>query len=154
MTRRSKRTDDYEVGYGRPPKQARFKPGKSGNPKGRPKGSKNLRSIYRETLFKTIQVKEGGKVRTMNRVEALVTGLIAQGLNGNIRAAESVIRLANQHFPAGEEAQPMQIFLQRFSDGEVLGEYEPQPDGQRRFVPRSEKPKGATKSTDDDNSDG
>ncbi|HUT58921.1 MAG TPA: DUF5681 domain-containing protein [Phycisphaerae bacterium] len=116
MTRKIKKTDDYDVGYGKPPKHSRFKPGTSGNPKGRPKGTKNLRSIVRDALFTKIKVTEDGQVRTMNRVEAIVTGLVAKGLKGDIRASESVLRLANQHFPPGEEVEPMRIHLQRFTD--------------------------------------
>jgi len=40
----------YEVGYGRPPKATRFKPGCSGNPKGRPKGSKAPKTLLEEAL--------------------------------------------------------------------------------------------------------
>jgi Family of unknown function (DUF5681) len=158
MTKKHKATDDYEVGYGKPPKHSRFKSGKSGNPKGRPKGNKNLRSIVRDTLFKTVKVTEDGQVRTMNRVEAIVTGLVAKGLKGDIRASESVLRLANQNFPPSGEIE-QKIYLQRFTDGEVLGEYVPQPNGQRGFVPSSKKTrgapqaeKGATKSSDEDDS--
>lgn len=160
MTRKIKKTDDYEVGYGKPPKHGRFQPGTSGNPKGRPKGTKNLRSIVRDTLFKKIKVTEDGQVRTMNRVEAIVTGLVAKGLKGDIRASESVLRLANQHFPPGEDVEPIQINIQRFTDGEILGELEPQPNGQRKFVPSPKRTRGAPRaaigipeSADEDNSD-
>ena len=53
----------YSVGYGRPPEETRFKPGQSGNPKGRPKGSKNLRTLFAEELRRSVTLKENGKTR-------------------------------------------------------------------------------------------
>ena len=52
---------DYEVGYGRPPKDKQFKKGQSGNPKGRPKGSRNFRTDLQEELQMQVQVTENGK---------------------------------------------------------------------------------------------
>jgi hypothetical protein len=52
-----------EVGYGRPPQAHRFKPGQSGNPRGRPKGAKNEATILRDLLNRKIDVREGGRVR-------------------------------------------------------------------------------------------
>ena len=49
---------DYKVGYGKAPKATRFKPGKSGNPSGRPKGSKNLKTDIEDVLAETIPIKE------------------------------------------------------------------------------------------------
>ena len=45
----------------------------------------------------------------------MVTRLVAKGLNGDVRAAESVLRLMQQHFPAGEEPEIMKVYLQRDS---------------------------------------
>ena len=41
---------DYVVGYKRPPMHSRFKPGVSGNPSGRAKGTKNLRTLFQNIL--------------------------------------------------------------------------------------------------------
>ena len=138
MKRKKGGSGGYEVGYGKPPEHTRFKPGRSGNPAGRPKRSKNLRSVLREALFKQVTVTENGQVRTMSRVEAMVTGLVAKRLKGDVRATESALRLVSQHFPPGEEIEPMQVFIQRFSDGGILGELKPQADGRRKLEPRSQ----------------
>ena len=45
---------DYEVGYGKPPKSGQFKPGQSGNPKGRPKGAKNFKTELATVLANMI----------------------------------------------------------------------------------------------------
>ncbi len=64
--------DTYEVGYGRPPLSTRFKPGQSGNPKGRTKQSQNLRTIVKQVSNEQIQIREGDRPRRMSRIEALV----------------------------------------------------------------------------------
>ena len=48
----------YEVGYGKPPVHTQFKPGQSGNPKGRPKGAKNKRPKLNEERLKGIILDE------------------------------------------------------------------------------------------------
>jgi hypothetical protein len=66
----------YEVGYGRPPQTSRFKPGQSGNPKGRPKAAKNLSTLAREKLQAKVSVREGGRERLMSKAELGVTKLV------------------------------------------------------------------------------
>ena len=48
---------DYEVGYRKPPKHTRFKPGQSGNLRGRPKGTKNLKTDLMEELGEKILIR-------------------------------------------------------------------------------------------------
>ncbi len=55
----------YEVGYRKPPKQARFKPGQSGNPRGRPKQTRNLGTLIEEALNETVTIREGNRTRTL-----------------------------------------------------------------------------------------
>jgi hypothetical protein len=59
----------YEVGRGKTPKHTRFKPGQSGNPRGRPKGSRNTATILREKLDTKVEVREGGKIKRMSKRE-------------------------------------------------------------------------------------
>jgi hypothetical protein len=51
---------NYKVGYARPPEHSRFKPGRSGNPKGRPRRHRNLRTVLDETLQETLEVSVKG----------------------------------------------------------------------------------------------
>lgn len=67
---------DYEVGHGRPPVATRFKPGQSGNPKGRPKASKNLSTLAREKLQAKVSVRENGRERRMSKAEIGVTKMV------------------------------------------------------------------------------
>lgn len=85
---------EYQVGYAKPPRHSQFKPGQSGNPKGRPPGAKSLQTIAREILTERIPVKRGdGTARKMTRMEALFTKLAEAAAKGNPRAMEQLIKL-------------------------------------------------------------
>jgi hypothetical protein len=66
----------YKVGYGRPPLATRFRAGQSGNPRGRPRGAKNLSTLTREKLQAKVPVREGGRERRMSKGEIGVTKLV------------------------------------------------------------------------------
>jgi hypothetical protein len=74
---------DYEVGYGRPPKKHQFKPGRSSNPKGRPKGAKNEATIFNNILNRRIEIRESGKRRKITVLEAMLLKFTEQALRGN-----------------------------------------------------------------------
>lgn len=76
---------DYEVGYGKPPKATQFKKGQSGNSKGRPRKSENVRTLLRETLNQRVQVRVNGKVKTIRLREAYVQKLTEKAMNGSMR---------------------------------------------------------------------
>lgn len=83
----------YEVGYGRPPRHSRFRPGQSGNPKGRPKGRKNFLTILEETLYRQVAITENGRRRTVHAIEALLLSVLRQSLDGNLRAFDKFAKL-------------------------------------------------------------
>lgn len=64
--------NDDKVGYGRPPRHSQFKPGQSGNPKGRPKGSRNFATLAAKVLDSKIMSRENGQPREMTRCEAIL----------------------------------------------------------------------------------
>ncbi|SDH02998.1 DUF5681 domain-containing protein [Propionivibrio dicarboxylicus] len=72
----------YQIGYKRPPKEGQFSKGKSGNPKGRPKGSKNFMTLLDKELDQSIVVSENGKKKTVTRLQAMVKRLVAEALQG------------------------------------------------------------------------
>jgi hypothetical protein len=84
------------VGYGQPPLASRFKPGTSGNTKGRPKGSKNLKTLIREAMTASISIQEGEKTRRVTKLEGVVLRQLQSALKGSDRAAFAVIKMAHQ----------------------------------------------------------
>ena len=86
------------IGYGKPPKKHQFKSGASGNPKGRPKGAKSLRSIVQKELASKIEIKVQGK-RT--KLEAAIMKLVNDALSGNAKSLSELLKLAAVHLPQG-----------------------------------------------------
>ncbi len=83
--------NDDDVGFGKPPKHTQFKPGQSGNPAGRPRGVKNLKTDLEEELRELIVVREGGNVKTVSKQRAMLKSLTAKAVQGDPRAAALVI---------------------------------------------------------------
>src|SRR5262249_25898809 len=71
------------AGYGKPPVHAQFKPGRSGNPKGRPKGLRNIRSVIEEALNQRITIREGDRTRSLTKLDGVILTMITGALKGN-----------------------------------------------------------------------
>jgi hypothetical protein len=78
---------EFEVGYGRPPKDSRFKAGKpSGNPSGKRKGTKNRDTLLVEFMQEPVTITENGKPRKFTRAEALTRVMYNLAIKGNLKA--------------------------------------------------------------------
>jgi Family of unknown function (DUF5681) len=82
---------DYEIGWGKPPKSMRWRPGQSGNPKGRPRAKKNQLRLFREALEQKIRIEERGKERTITIIEAIIKRFVSQALKGDLKAIKLVL---------------------------------------------------------------
>lgn len=87
----NKKKKDYEVGYCKPPKEYQYKKGNSGNPNGRPRGSKNINSYFEELKKAKIAIKEDGEVKLVPGGKALALAMMKKALKGDVRAATLVI---------------------------------------------------------------
>ena len=101
---RSSSGASYTVGYGRPPKQHQFRPGQSGNRKGRPKGAKNAATTLREILNRKIEVRTGSTVRKIRVLEAMLTRFAESALKGDTKAAAFLIQRYDMPETAQEQA--------------------------------------------------
>jgi hypothetical protein len=98
--------DGYEVGYGRPPKHARFRVGWSGNPSGRRKGVRNLMTDVKRTLRVPVKVKENGRSRKISTQEGALMLLREKALQGDARALDRLLELALRFNNDADEMGP------------------------------------------------
>jgi hypothetical protein len=106
------------VGYGRPPRSAQFKPGQSGNPRGRPKGKKNETTILNELLYRKIPIREGGRTRHVTVLEGILLRFTEASLKGDTKSAAFIL---NRQRDAADTAAPSQSMNE--DDRQVLETY-------------------------------
>ena len=85
----------YEVGYMKPPTATRFQKGSSGNPKGRPKGSMNLATMFNKALMEKVTITEKGRKREISKLEAALKQLVNRAAQGEIKAMQQLISMGH-----------------------------------------------------------
>ena len=86
MTKTTPSTPKRNPAYRNPPEHTRFRKGQSGNPKGRPKGSRNFRTLIEDELEKTIEISENGKAVKLTKRQIIARKLVNEAATGNPRA--------------------------------------------------------------------
>jgi uncharacterized protein DUF5681 len=82
--------DPDSAGYKRPPKMTQFKKGHSGNPKGRPKGARSLKTDLAKLMEKRVRIREDGEQRLVSGQELMLLKLFEKAAKGDIRASTQI----------------------------------------------------------------
>jgi hypothetical protein len=98
--------EDYTIGFQKPPKDRRFVKGKSGNPKGRPKGSHNPATILDKACRERIRVTTNGKVRYLSKYEAAMLQLLNKSASGDLKAMQLLLGWLTWRVNSEQESVP------------------------------------------------
>jgi hypothetical protein len=116
--------DDDLVGYKRPPKHTRFRPGHSGNPTGRRKNSRNFKTDLVAELHEQIPIRENGRDMRITKQRAFVKALVAAAIKGDMRATTALVSFCTRSLgsedeedvnasPAAEDIEIIEAFVKR-----------------------------------------
>jgi hypothetical protein len=89
---------DYAFGYKKPPKDHQFRPGESGNPSGRPKGTRNFKSDLRDELGELVTFCENGQEISISKQRALIKRLVASAIAGDARSIATLMTFCTRAF--------------------------------------------------------
>jgi hypothetical protein len=118
---RKRKSPEPAVGYGRPPKATQFKKGQSGNPKGRPKGSRPVGAVLQEILGQRIAVTENGKTRRLPALEVMLRRLANDAMRNDQPALKLILTLVDRYGESGESTLSVDEILSE--DHAILAKY-------------------------------
>ena len=105
-------SSDYKVGRGRPPAEYKWKPNQSGNKKGRPKGSKNRKTIIRAAERRTVEVKKAGRLRKMTITEIGMFNIQQEIMQRDRRAFLDYLDIVERYSDPDETTRSMRELLE------------------------------------------
>ena len=89
--------DDDAVGYKRPPKHSRFKLGRSGNPRGRPRKSHSIEAMIKRELDQTVKITEGGRELHISKREAIIKQFVNRAIKGDPKPMQLMLAHLEKH---------------------------------------------------------
>jgi hypothetical protein len=113
------------VGYGKPPRHSRFKPGCSGNPRGRPKGAASCKTIVQRLARQEHELVEHGRKRRRTTLELILIVLRMRAAEGNARALAELTDLLEKFEPGEfDPTKGAYIFMNELlSEAELEADY-------------------------------
>lgn len=103
---------DYDVGYGKPPKEFQFKKGLCPNPRGRGKNStESLGAIVEQVLNSTAEVVDGGKRTRKSRIELSIKNYAYSASKGDVASAALLLKILAR-LKEGGDLGPMVIVVE------------------------------------------
>ena len=125
--RKPSKSSDEVVGYGRPPKATQFKKGESGNPKGRPKGSRTVGAVLQDILQQRIAVTENGKTRRLPALEVMLRRLANDAMRNEPVALKLMLSLFDRYGESPEAGIRLDEVLAE--DKAILANFLKEPPG-------------------------
>lgn len=113
---------DYELGYMKPPKSGQFQPGQSGNPKGRPSGSKNTYKLLDDIVNEKVQITKNGKPVRISKKQAMLLQAVNKAVQGDLKALQTLLPMMTVVDNRNEQLAKVAEAI-RQDDKEILTQY-------------------------------
>jgi Family of unknown function (DUF5681) len=120
-TRRDAESAEDAVGFGCPPKATQFKPGKSGNPKGRPKGARSVAAVLQDVIQQKVPVTENGATRRVPALEVMLRRLANDAMRNDPRALKLLLSLVDRYGESSKLELQLEHLLR--DDQAILKQY-------------------------------
>jgi hypothetical protein len=104
----------YAVGYGKPPRSTRFKPGQSGNPNGRARKSTTFDDDIEKELRTFIVIRENGKQKRITKRQAIAKQHVNRALQGDIKSTALLFQKRQQN--RSDQQDTLDALLEEFRE--------------------------------------
>ena len=113
---------NYELGYMKPLKSGQLKPGQSGNPKGRPSGSKNTYKLLDDIVNEKVQITKNGRPVRISKKQAMLLQVVNKAVQGDLKALQTLLPMMTAADDTNEQLAKVADAI-RQDDAEILTQY-------------------------------